>query len=96
MPFTLLLSSPDLTLANAGGKGTNLSALIRGGFHVPGGFVVTTAGCALIICLPLRMRLSRPRIQEFLQEWLGIALSVGCINQCIREGGRAAAPLEPV
>ena len=50
--------------------------------------------CALIICLCLRMRLSRPRIQEFLQEWLGIALSVGCINQCISEGGRAAAPLE--
>ncbi len=38
------LSNPDLTLANAGGKGTNLSALIRGGFPVPGGFVVTTAG----------------------------------------------------
>jgi hypothetical protein len=49
---------------------------------------------SLIICLSLRMRLSRPRIQEFLQEWLGIALSVGCINQCITEGGRAAAPLE--
>ncbi|MGB5052272.1 MAG: PEP/pyruvate-binding domain-containing protein [Caldilineaceae bacterium] len=44
MQLTLLLSSPELTLANAGGKGANLSALIRGGFHVPGGFVVTTAG----------------------------------------------------
>jgi phosphohistidine swiveling domain-containing protein len=44
MHFTLPLSSPDLTLANAGGKGANLSALIRGGFHVPGGFVVTTVG----------------------------------------------------
>jgi len=40
------------------------------------------------------MRLSRPRIQEFLQDWLGITLSVGCINQCITEGGRASAPLE--
>ena len=44
MQLILPLSSPDLTLANAGGKAANLSALIRGGFHVPGGFVVTTAG----------------------------------------------------
>lgn len=49
---------------------------------------------ALIICLALRMRLSRSRIQEFLADWLGITLSVGCINQCIHEGGRAVAPLE--
>lgn len=44
MQLTRPLSSPDLTLGNAGGKGANLSALIRGGFAVPGGFVVTTAG----------------------------------------------------
>ncbi|MCH9662841.1 MAG: IS66 family transposase [Gammaproteobacteria bacterium] len=49
---------------------------------------------SLIICLSLRMRLSRMRIQEFLQDWLGITLSTGCINQCITEGGRASAPLE--
>lgn len=49
---------------------------------------------SLIICLSLRMRLSRMRIQEFLQEWLQITLSIGCINQCIHEGGRAVAPLE--
>jgi len=49
---------------------------------------------ALIICLSLRMRLSRNRIREFLQDWLGISLSVGCINQCLAEGGRAVAPLE--
>jgi hypothetical protein len=49
---------------------------------------------ALIICLSMRMRLSRKRIQEFLRDWLGIELSVGCINQCISEGGRAVAPLE--
>jgi len=49
---------------------------------------------SLIICLSLRMRLSRRRIQEFLEDWLGITLSVGCINQCISEGGRATAPLE--
>jgi transposase len=49
---------------------------------------------ALIICLSLRLRLSRPRIREFLQDWLGISLSVGCINQCLTEGGRAVAPVE--
>lgn len=49
---------------------------------------------ALIICLSLRMRLSRPRIREFLQDWLGISLSVGCIHQCLIEGGRAVAPIE--
>lgn len=49
---------------------------------------------SLIICLSLRLRLSRARIREFLQDWLGISLSVGCINQCLTEGGRAVAPLE--
>ena len=48
----------------------------------------------LIICLSLRLRLSRPRISEFLQDWLGISLSVGCINQCLTEGGRAVAPVK--
>ena len=49
---------------------------------------------SLIICLSLRMRLSRPRIQEFLHDWLGIYLSVGVINQTITEGGRASEPIE--
>lgn len=49
---------------------------------------------ALIICLCLRLRLSRNRIREFLQDWLGITLSVGCIQQCLTEGGRAVAPVE--
>lgn len=49
---------------------------------------------SLIICLSLRLRLSRSRIREFLQDWLGVSLSVGCINQCLSEGGRAVAPLE--
>jgi len=39
----LSLASEQLTLANAGGKGANLSRLARAGFNVPGGFVVTTA-----------------------------------------------------
>lgn len=49
---------------------------------------------SLIICLSMRMRLSRARIQELLWDWLSISLSTGCINQCITEGGRATAPLE--
>lgn len=49
---------------------------------------------SFIICLALRMRLSRVRIRELLVDWLGISLSKGCISQCIAEGGRAAAPLE--
>jgi transposase-like protein len=40
------------------------------------------------------MRLSRPRIREFLHDWLGITLSVGSINKAIHESGRAAMPLE--
>ena len=49
---------------------------------------------SLIICLALRMRLSRRRIQEFLHDWLGIWLSIGVINQSITEGGRASEPIE--
>ncbi len=49
---------------------------------------------SLIVCLSLRMRMSRPRIQEFLNDWLGIYLRVGVINQSITEGGRAVEPIE--
>lgn len=41
-PLVLPLDSPEATLAMAGGKAANLSRLIRAGFSVPGGFVVTT------------------------------------------------------
>ncbi len=40
--FIASLDSPALTLENAGGKGYNLSLLVRSGFNVPAGFVVTT------------------------------------------------------
>ena len=40
--FIMPLSSPDATLALAGGKGMNLSRLIQAGFPTPGGFIVTT------------------------------------------------------
>jgi transposase len=49
---------------------------------------------SLICCLALRMKLSRPRIQELLRDWLGLYLSVGTINQCIHESGRALEPVE--
>ena len=49
---------------------------------------------SLIVCLSLRMRLSRARIQEFLHDWLSLDLSTGVINRCIHEAGRAVAPVE--
>jgi hypothetical protein len=48
---------------------------------------------ALICALSLRMRLSRRRIQEFLADWLGLALGIATINQCLHEAGRAVAPV---
>ena len=48
---------------------------------------------ALIVCLALRMRLSRARIQELLQDWFHLELSTGLINQVIHEAGLAAAPV---
>ena len=48
---------------------------------------------SLIVCLALRMRLSRARKNEFLYDWLSIKLSVGVINQTITEAGRASEPL---
>ena len=49
---------------------------------------------AMIVLLAQRSRLSRRGIREFLLEFLGIALSVGTIDQTIRESARACAPLE--
>lgn len=40
--WTLPLTAITLTLANAGGKGANLSAMVRAGLPAPEGFVVTT------------------------------------------------------
>ena len=49
---------------------------------------------SLIACLSKRMRLSRAKIQEFLNDWLGIWLAIGTINQCIHEAGRAMEPIK--
>lgn len=40
--YILPLSSAEATLARAGGKGANLAELVRAGFNVPPGFIVTT------------------------------------------------------
>jgi transposase len=49
---------------------------------------------SLIVCLSLRMRLSRRSIQEFLHDWLEVSLSTSTINRCLHEAGRAVEPLE--
>jgi len=49
---------------------------------------------ALIVCLALRMRLSRARIRELLGTWLGITLATGTLNQCIHEAAHAVLPVE--
>jgi pyruvate,water dikinase len=38
----LTLQAGDVSLALAGGKGANLARLLRAGFSVPGGFIITT------------------------------------------------------
>lgn len=48
---------------------------------------------ALICCLSLRKKISRRLIREFLIDWLCLPLSIGTINQCIHELGRAASPV---
>ena len=40
------------------------------------------------------MRLSRARIQEFLQCWLGLAISVGTLHATLHESGAAVLPVE--
>ena len=42
-PFILPMDSPQTTLAIVGGKGVNLSRLMRFGFPVPPGFLITTS-----------------------------------------------------
>lgn len=43
--------------------------------------------------LSVRYRLSRVKIQEFLQDWAGLALSVGSIDTAIRAAGLACSPV---
>lgn len=40
--IVLPLASAEATIARAGGKGANLAELVRAGFNVPAGFIITT------------------------------------------------------
>jgi transposase len=53
-------------------------------------YVLVGANLASFIAnLGVRYRLSRVKIREFLTDWLGVCLSVGTIDRCIREAGIA-------
>lgn len=47
--YILPLSSPETTLSRSGGKGANLAELVRAGFTVPPGFIVTTDAYRLFV-----------------------------------------------
>ena len=49
---------------------------------------------AFICFLKLRMHATGSKTQLLLK-WFGLSLSIGCINKCLREAGRAVSPLEP-
>lgn len=46
-----------------------------------------------IASLAVRYRMSRPKIRELLDDWVGVSLSVGTIDRCIREVGIACSPV---
>ena len=46
-----------------------------------------------IASLAVRYRMSRPKIQEFLLDWVGVELSIGTLDRCIREAGIACVPV---
>jgi transposase len=55
--------------------------------------LVGSSLASLIASLGVRYRLSRVKIREFLADWLGVSLSVGTIDRCIREAGIACEPV---
>jgi hypothetical protein len=46
-----------------------------------------------ITSLGVRYRMSRTKIQEFLNDWTNTELSIGTIDRCIREAGIACVPV---
>lgn len=46
-----------------------------------------------IASLAARYRMSRPKIQELLFDWMDVSLSVGTIDRCVREVGIACTPV---
>ena len=60
-----------------------------------GGFRLVGPGLAsLIVALSLRYRMSRARIQEFLDDWLGVWISTGTIHAALAEVAAIVAPVE--
>jgi hypothetical protein len=55
--------------------------------------LVGTMLASFIASLAVRYRLSRTKIQEFLQDWSGVELSTSSIDRCIREAGLACRPV---
>jgi transposase len=55
--------------------------------------LVGPALASFIAILSLRFRLSRQKIQEFLDDWLGLELGTASIDRCIREFGLACEPV---
>lgn len=49
---------------------------------------------SFLVCLNKSHHISCQRIRLFCEDWFGISLSKGVINQCIREAGRAVEPLK--
>ncbi len=47
----------------------------------------------MIASLAVRYRMSRPKIQELLHDWVGVELSIGTLDRCIREVGIACVPV---
>jgi IS1 family transposase len=64
------------------------------GLELREGRLVGPGLATLIVALSKRFRLSHRRIQEFLQDWLGVTLSTGTIHQTVQEAGAAVAPAE--
>jgi hypothetical protein len=55
--------------------------------------LVGPALASFIAILSVRFRLSRQKIQEFLDDWLGLELGTASIDRCIREFGLACEPV---
>ena len=48
--------------------------------------------CVFIAALSLRFRLSRAKIQEFLDDWLDLEIGTATIDRCVHEFGLASEP----
>jgi hypothetical protein len=61
--------------------------------HLTGRCMVAPSLAAFIAAQHIRHHQSRRKIREFLLTWLGVPLSVGSIDRCIREAGVACEPI---